>query len=510
MLVSLLLLGFSGHLLMKSEIRRLERRFSEYVQNISGAVKQRLDTNEAVLAGFAAFLQAVDQSDETAATRFAASVSAAYPHIYMLEVARQVPLAELEALKQRLRSHWRPDFEFKDFPQLAGQPTVPRLPLGESWPVLFMYPLLPEASAIYGVRLETVANLSYALAVAHGNTRPVASPVFDLYEGGKAYILLQEISRGQRTADGERLNFFGNDMVALLVIKTDALLAAINQDDPDPSVQVSALLRAAVDTDSPVFAKSTTEAATVDRLLLPLLREKVEIRNGSQPMTLSFERQLRFSDVLTPEAVVAMLLLVASTIFIPLALIRHFRAIAAADSEHRRSAYLATHDVLTQLPNRYLFTDRFHHVASQRQRSGAAFALMLIDLDHFKDINDRFGHDVGDQVLKAVALRISGELRACDTVARYGGDEFVVLVAELGNPEDAAIVGEKILQAVGRPVVTSTGEVSVFCSIGIALCPLHGENLDDLCRMADQAMYTVKHHGRKGLAVSDSQAAQGR
>lgn len=168
------------------------------MQNISGIVRNQLDTNEAVLSGFSAFLQAVDQSDTEATARYAAVVLSAYPHIYMLEAARSVPVAEQSAFEDLLRRTWRPDFKFKDFPSLTGQPTQPQAFLKETWPVLFMYPLLPESSSIYGVRLETVAYLSTALARAQSSQKPVVSPVFSMYEGGSAYILMQSVSRPEQ------------------------------------------------------------------------------------------------------------------------------------------------------------------------------------------------------------------------------------------------------------------------------------------------------------------------
>lgn len=121
------LIGLSTQLLLKSKIRHWETRFSEDVQSISSAVRNQLDTNEAVLAGFSAFLQAVDQSDTEAAARYAAAVLAAYPHIYMLEVARGVPISEQAAFAALLRRTWRPDFEFKDFPSLTQQPPFARV-----------------------------------------------------------------------------------------------------------------------------------------------------------------------------------------------------------------------------------------------------------------------------------------------------------------------------------------------------------------------------------------------
>ncbi|EJM13778.1 diguanylate cyclase (GGDEF) domain-containing protein [Pseudomonas sp. GM21] len=496
------LIGFSAQLLLKSEIHRWETRFSECVQNISSDVRNQLDSNEAVLAGFSAFLQAVDQSDADAAARYAAAVLAAYPHIYMIEVARGVPMSEQAAVEALLRRTWRPDFELKDFPSLTHQPAQRQVYLGKTWPVLFMYPVLTKAHAIYGAKLETVGYLSYALAQTHNNLKPVVSPVFSMYEGGNAYILMQSVSRPEQARENSKPNFFGSTMVALLLIKTDSLLEAVNHANADPLVGISASLTTAAGSGSYVFSTETEQASILDRLYLPRMNDRVEIRSASQPMTLLFERQLRLADVLTEEALMILAVLALALVLMPLVLIRHFKAIKMAEREHERSAYLATHDALTQLPNRYLFADRFDQAFSRWKRNGVPFAVMVIDLDHFKEINDKCGHVVGDQVLRAVADRMLQEIRSCDTVACYGGDDLVVLVTDLANPADAEIMGDRMLEAIGKPIVTTAGELSVSCSIGVSLCPSHGQSLDILLKAADQAMYSVKQLGREGIALS--------
>ncbi len=222
------LIGLSTHLLLKSKIHHWETSFSEYVQNISSIVRNQLDTNEAVLAGFSAFLQAVDQSDADAAARYAAAVLAAYPHIYMLEVARGVPMSEQAAFEALLRRTWRPDFEFKHFPSLTHQPAQRQVNLNETWPVLFMYPVLSAASAVYGVKLESVGYLSYALSRTHNNPKPVVSPVFSMHEGENAFILMQSVSRPKQTRENSKPNFFGSTMVALLLVKTTAGVVSVS------------------------------------------------------------------------------------------------------------------------------------------------------------------------------------------------------------------------------------------------------------------------------------------
>ena len=129
---------------------------------------------------------------------------------------------------------------------------------------------------------------------------------------------------------------------------------------------------------------------------------------------------------------------------------------------------------------------------------------MLIDLDHFKKINDKYGHEVGDQVLWTVANRMLQATRSCDTVARYGGDEFVVLITDIARTEFAELNAERMLEAIAQSIETTVGKLTPTCSIGVSLCPIHGQSLDTLLKAADQAMYGVKELGRKGVAMPET------
>ena len=501
--LSLVLVGFSAQLLLLSEIHRWDARFGHQVQSITGALQNKLDTNEAVLAGFSAFLQAVDQSDENAAARYAAAVVGAYPQIYMLEVARAVPLSEQYAFEELLRLSWRADFRLKDFSSLTRQPKQPQQELDETWPVLFMYPRFAHASAVYGVRLETVGYLSQALAQVRQTSTPRTSPVFTMYEGGSAYILLQSVHRADSAQPTGVPNFFGSAMVALMLVKTDALQQAVLALNTDPRLRVEAWLNAASDAPSALFTSEPEPASGLDRLLLPRLTERVEIRSASQPATVLFERQLRLGDVLTIETLTILSVIIAALVLLPTALMRHFRGIARFEREHLRSTYLATHDTLTHLPNRHLLADRFNEAHAYWKRYGTSFALMVVDLDRFKEINDQLGHEIGDQVLQAVAQQLRHAVRAYDTAARYGGDEFVVLIRDVASPADAETTARKILHAINVPIATAAGEQRIACSIGVALCPEHGETFDALLSAADQAMYRVKQQGRGNVALYD-------
>ncbi len=159
-------------------------------------------------------------------------------------------------------------------------------------------------------------------------------------------------------------------------------------------------------------------------------------------------------------------------------------------------AQLAFFDPLTQLPNRRLFNDRLSQAFTRAKRAGSAMALMFIDLDKFKPINDTHGHEVGDWVLQTVAKRIESCLRASDTAARVGGDEFLVLLPELQASNDAIAVAEKIRQALEQPVNTPNAlTLHASASIGIAIYPDHAQTVQDLLRLGDRAMYQAKNVG---------------
>jgi diguanylate cyclase (GGDEF)-like protein/PAS domain S-box-containing protein len=156
----------------------------------------------------------------------------------------------------------------------------------------------------------------------------------------------------------------------------------------------------------------------------------------------------------------------------------------------------AYHDVLTQLPNRKLFTDRLTHSLSHARRSGKTVAVMFVDLDHFKSINDTLGHEAGDELLLEISRRLRASVRDHDTVARLGGDEFTIILSELRNPENAVSIAEKIILEVARPVSLAGTSVEITVSIGIALFPDDGADAESLLRNADRAMYRAKESGR--------------
>ncbi|MEA2477620.1 MAG: hypothetical protein QOC87_1819 [Actinomycetota bacterium] len=156
----------------------------------------------------------------------------------------------------------------------------------------------------------------------------------------------------------------------------------------------------------------------------------------------------------------------------------------------------ALHDQVTGLPNRSLFTDRLDQAVQRAVRNRSMMALLVLDLDHFKQINDSLGHEVGDQVLKAVAVRILASVRRVDTIARFGDDEFALILEGLAVPASAGLVAAKLIETIAKPFDIGQKTLTVTASIGAAIFDPHDDDPSKLLRDAEQAMRDAKAEGR--------------
>lgn len=184
-------------------------------------------------------------------------------------------------------------------------------------------------------------------------------------------------------------------------------------------------------------------------------------------------------------------------------LLREQEAASLREAMHkaRSSAY---YDELTKLPNRHLLQDRFKIAVALAARHSQYAALLFLDVDHFKKVNDTLGHSAGDNLLQQIAGRLVAGIRASDTACRLGGDEFVVLLSELGSQEAAEIVARDIRVRLAAPYVVEGAEIAITVSLGVAVYPVDAPSYSDLLRVADRAMYRNKARSPAALSIVDT------
>ncbi len=193
---------------------------------------------------------------------------------------------------------------------------------------------------------------------------------------------------------------------------------------------------------------------------------------------------------------------------IPESFVGVFSDLSIRKASEEQIERLAFYDLLTNTPNRHLLRDRLEQAIRVSTRERTQFAVLFLDLDHFKEINDVYGHDVGDEVLIEVSRRLQANLRAQDTVCRQGGDEFILLMTPPIDQPGAQMCVQKLMKAMAQPCTTSQGELKLSASIGVAMFPDDGRSVQSLMRNADSAMYEAKHNGRSGYSFFSADMAQ--
>jgi diguanylate cyclase (GGDEF)-like protein len=252
---------------------------------------------------------------------------------------------------------------------------------------------------------------------------------------------------------------------------------------------------------------SDTDAAVADGIHAETISAKEYMVVAGHNWTLSLRTQNTFEgrygrSMDTEIAVGGLVLSLVLALLVWLMIHGRSRALQLAATMTEELRHMAQHDPLTGLPNRALFNDRLNRELERSKRQDGRFAMVFVDIDYFKLINDRFGHAEGDKVLKRVAQQLQGSVRAADTVGRIGGDEFVVLLAQLGESDSVLSLAEKLRQSLKQPFLMGGHEQSISCSIGVAMYPRDGMDPIGLTKCADDAMYRAKQDGRDCVRLS--------
>jgi diguanylate cyclase (GGDEF)-like protein len=483
---------------LRSSVVHSESEFREYTASLHNHLRDKLRANEAVLYGFAGFLGAIGVNSNDGARNsakiYANSILERYPHIHMLEIVHKLARSEVDNYSAQLRRTVLPNFQIRQFGYNNDRQWRALPEKDFYYPVVFMAPELPEAAGIYGLDIDSLEGLKHALLRSEKEGVAVSSEPFRLVEGDIAYIMFRPAINSFSASTQRQKTASADISYALLVVRTLDLL-------PPRDTLSSKVRHASLHHDEtgqrglPVFDIADTPASRLESFLLPRLRAEHSVGDISQPLRLSLERQLRFSDINLPALALAGMASILSCAMLLAFLRSHDRQRRAFDEGRRAIEHMALHDSLTALPNRFLMLGHLEQAISLALRHDMKVAVLFLDLDGFKPINDRLGHPAGDIVLQEVARRLQTCVRDCDTASRYGGDEFVILLTEIWGEENAALVADKVLEAIRQPIQIGAESVQVGTSIGIAIFPEHGKDADTLIEKADQAMYVAKQNG---------------
>lgn len=487
-----------------------EHEFKEYTESIHTHLRDKLRANETVLYGFAGFLGALSaSSDENArdsARIYARAVLERHPHIHMLEIVRKLPRHELESYSAQLRHTALPNFRIRQFNEQEDSQGLALPRKDYYYPIVFMAPELPGPENSYGLDIDSLDSLKHALLRSEQQGIPVSSEPFRLAEGGSAYVMFRPAINTFATIAHRPEGTSASVSYALLVVHALDLLPP--RDTLSSRIRYTALHRDFETSDSalPLFDIAAVPVSGLEASLLPRLRSERSIDDVSPPLRVSLERQLRFGDINTTALALAGMASILSLAMLFAFLRSHDRQRRALEEDRRAIEHLALHDTLTTLPNRFLMLGHLEQAISLALRHDMKVAVLFLDLDGFKPINDRLGHPAGDVVLKEIAHRLRYCVRDCDTASRYGGDEFVILLTEIWGEENAALVADKVLDAVTQPIQIGCEAVKVSTSIGIAIFPNDGSTAETLIDRADKAMYEAKQSGPGQFAFSGTDA----
>lgn len=459
-------------------------------------LRHKLRANEIAINSFATFLSLVDSGSRDAIAQFAATMKTNYSHIYMFEVVRKLARNEKLAFESVMQSTFDPDFRIKNFGYDNNREWVNVRDKPFYYPLIFIWPELESAKSIIGLDIDSVPHLQHAAVAADVARETVSSRPFNLIEGGLAYAMFRPVKERIQIQSADRMQVFSGPLMALLVIRADDLLPTQRQANSTYHVEINGSAR-----NTPLLLNlenGAREVVGADHWL-PKASLNFEDKSPIQPLKLTIERQMLWSDIKATALIGVGLISAITLIAIFLYLRFHYRNLMHSHFQASQTEFLALHDALTSLPNRVLFDDRLKFLLSNWRRRYESFGLVFIDLDLFKEINDKMGHKVGDLVLVEVAQRIKNSVRETDTVARIGGDEFVVLLGQVNSREHLLTMAQQMLAKITEVMLIENEKINISASIGVSVCPEDGVDAETLTHRADMFMYVVKQSGRNGV-----------
>jgi diguanylate cyclase len=459
-----------GLLVVDRNYRHAQEAFRLQASSLYWDMAGRLSAHEAMLESVAVFLR-VSEGAEEGLELYVQQLLHRFP-VFQVLVQHRVEAGEIADAALREDED---RFRFPSWRPLPPAATV-------YYPVTFVAPPRAQSQVVPGLDVQSLAYLRAGLEEALAQGRPAASRPFALADGEMAFALFHPVFEQQDPAYGATL--------ASVVIRARDLLP-----EEPPWVEGSLLLALRSPEGRPPVLKGIEQppVSATERRLFPPLRFSGRLDDAQSPLVFELERQLKWGQVAPagwlPGAAAALL-----GLFLILSYVKvRLRQEAGLRTTARRLYRLANYDTLTGLPNRNLLGDRLQQALARARRAHTAVAVLFLDLDGFKAVNDTAGHDAGDRLLIAVAQRLSACVRDQDTVSRLSGDEFVIVLEGVAGREDAERVVLQVQECLSERISVGEFDFLVTASVGLALYPEDANDGEGLLRRADHVMYSRKH-----------------
>lgn len=476
LLCAVLFIASVGFVMWQS-VQQAERQFQQYSHQVHHSLTQNFAINETILDGFAAFLADMGMQDPNRARFYTRTMMERYPQLYMFQAAQRVKGTDVESFEQQLSKHLDEEINVVRF--AFGQGLVPANKQSQVnyYPVVFVEPTFSDGLNILGLDISSIQFIETAMHQALKTNLSSISQSIELSDGSQAFVLIKpSLLPGQEIPD----------QYALLVIKIAALMQDWIPQDPGINIELGYA------GEDPILSHQTESIASWQVGVFPKLILTKNIDLGGDQLRLLMSRQIGLNQINTSFIFIATIVTLALSLFIYLYMRMHLEAERVKHLAEQKLYEQANYDRLTGLANRHYFEDHFTRALASSKRRDEKLALLYLDLNDFKPINDTYGHQVGDAMLATASAIIMQSIRADDIAARFGGDEFVVLLHHVVVPDDAKHVVARLTKLLEEVEYIEGHNVALSASIGVSVYPTDGDNFDDLIKVADHRMYDVK------------------
>ena len=474
------------------DIQRAEAIFNDHANAHFQEANDRVHINESILEGFAAMVSTSNSHDRAGIRSYAKKMLKQYPHIFKFEIVEKVSNDKLELFSAYYRQNVYPDFKVKAFSFESNRQWQEVKKVPYHLLIVFLEPTTPESREVLGLDIGSNEVFMRSFHKSEQQHRMVSTDPLTLVQGHLAYLLHSPINEPGNGGVSSFSESGAQGGFVELVILADTLLDRANHVLPGMRELLYHPSFASTDPKGYLHLHEGLEAGWLESRLFPRLSISKVLDSESQPFALLIEQQLGWG-IISWEKLGLTLLIAIITFGVVMVYARlYFRNETERTEMTAQLSHLANHDALTGLANRNLLSDRLNHAISQTARQKVKLAVLFLDLEGFKAVNDTCGHDAGDGVLRRAAERLRACVRAGDTIARLGGDEFVLVLENIAGEEDVDHVIETIKTGFEQPFNVGSHSIKLGISIGTAIYPRDGADMDALISYADSSMYENK------------------